>query len=254
MASTAPHPLDEYLILRDEVSERASRLFTTYDEHLRCRRGCYYCCDEITVLPIELEALRRWIGEHGMPTADRLGGPPSDRGETPEAIREREEARRRGSASASGRAGAPERASIDRSARASIDRSAHGTFPPPPGAGRRCAFLGRAGECTVYGGRPVICRTHGLPLAYRVYEYDIHGREVAPDHPRYTDLWCDLNFTTLGEQDAPRLFDREGRVDMDGINRTIESLNEAFLATEAGSRYRGLPPGEDRFVLGVLLR
>ncbi len=193
------HPLEKYLGLRTDVSERAARLFDRYDEHLRCRRGCYYCCDEITVLPIELEALRLWTAENGMPARERLGG-------------------------------------------------------PPPGPRRRCAFLGRSGECTVYGGRPIICRTHGLPLAYRVYEYDLHGREVAPEHPQYTDLWCDLNFTTLGDEGASRFFDQEGRINMDEINRGIEELNAAFLDSEAGSRYRDLPPGEDRLVLGVLLR
>ncbi|MFW6262268.1 MAG: hypothetical protein ACOC6J_11870, partial [Spirochaetota bacterium] len=198
MASGPRHPLDDYLSFRNEVGERASRLFAAYDEHLRCRRGCYYCCDEITVLPVELEALRLWIAEYGTPPANRLGGPPSDRGEAPEAIRERDEAARRRSA-AGGR-------DAD-DARASVDRTAHGTFPSPPGARRRCAFLGRSGECTVYGGRPVICRTHGLPLAYRVYEYDLHGREVAPEHPQYTDLWCDLNFTSLADEGATRLFD-----------------------------------------------
>ncbi len=30
--------------------------------------------------------------------------------------------------------------------------------------GEACAFLGEAGLCTVYEVRPIICRTHGLPL------------------------------------------------------------------------------------------
>lgn len=30
----------------------------------------------------------------------------------------------------------------------------------------RCVFLGESGECRVYEGRPIVCRTHGLPLEY----------------------------------------------------------------------------------------
>ncbi len=29
-----------------------------------------------------------------------------------------------------------------------------------------CSFLGEAGQCRVYEERPIVCRTHGLPLAY----------------------------------------------------------------------------------------
>jgi uncharacterized protein len=32
---------------------------------------------------------------------------------------------------------------------------------PPPGG---CAFLDEGGACTIYEARPVLCRTHGLPL------------------------------------------------------------------------------------------
>ncbi|MFW5788732.1 MAG: hypothetical protein ACOCW3_02220, partial [Spirochaetota bacterium] len=160
MNPPTPDPIAAYLEHRSLVSERASRLSDRYDGHLRCRRGCYYCCDEITVLPIEFEALRLWVAENGMPTADRLGGPPSDRGRAPAAIRERDETAQTRRASAAWQP-------------TSVDRSAHGTFPSPPAPRRRCAFLGRSGECTVYEGRPIICRTHGLPLGYRVYEYDL---------------------------------------------------------------------------------
>jgi len=35
--------------------------------------------------------------------------------------------------------------------------------PHPQGA---CAFLGKAGACRVYGERPYVCRTQGLPLRW----------------------------------------------------------------------------------------
>jgi Fe-S-cluster containining protein len=209
-------PLDRYLELRGHVTRTSGQLFEHYAPHLRCGRGCYYCCDEITVLPIELEAVRLWLRDHGTPAASHQDGPSGSR--------------------------------------RSEDRAAQGTFPTLETSQARCAFLGREGECTIYGGRPIICRTHGLPLAYRVYEYDRHGRELHPDRPEYTDLWCDLNFASLSGDRASGFFDEHGRINMDELNRAIEQLNEEFLDTDAGAPYRGLPPGEDRFPLKTLLR
>lgn len=44
----------------------------------------------------------------------------------------------------------------------------------------RCSFLGTGGVCGVYEGRPIVCRTHGLPLSY-------------PDGPDI--VTCEKNFT-----------------------------------------------------------
>jgi len=236
-------PLSGYFGLRERVSREAARLFTRYADQLRCRRGCYYCCDPITVLPIEIEAVRRRLDEVGFPPPERLGGPDEDAGGTPETIAAAEDRRSR-DRSADGLFAAPTVRPDDR----------RHTAAPRVRAHDRCAFLGRAGECTVYEARPIICRTHGLPLAYRVYEYDAQGRELRRDDPEYLDLWCDLNFRTLNDADAPATFDANGRINMDLVNREIERLNDAFLATRAGGRYRDLPPGEDRLPLGTLLR
>jgi Fe-S-cluster containining protein len=212
-------PIDDYLALRSRVTREAAELFERHAPHLLCRRGCYYCCDAISVLPIEFEAMRRELEANGYPDPSLLGGPRADTGETPETLT----ARRR-------------------------------TTPTRRGPARRCAFLGRDGACTVYGSRPLICRTHGLPLAYRVYEYDANGREVRPQTPEYMDLWCDLNYRALSDDDAPAFFDANGRIRMDAINEELERLNEAFLATESGRRFRNLPPGEDRLPLANLMR
>jgi hypothetical protein len=37
---------------------------------------------------------------------------------------------------------------------------------PPLAARGRCALLNRVGHCTGYPGRPIVCRTEGLPLSY----------------------------------------------------------------------------------------
>lgn len=187
-------PMDLYLELRERVTNEADSLFARYRSRVACKRGCYFCCDPITVLPIEIAALRNWVEEHGAPDPNRLGGPPDD------------------------------------------------NRP-------RCRFLGKNGECTVYEARPLICRTHGLPLSYRVYEYDMHGREIGPDAPHYTELWCDLNFTDVPEEEIDALFDEQGKINMHLIHEATEALNDAFLMTIAGSGYAHLPPGEDRMEL-----
>ncbi|NBF40918.1 MAG: hypothetical protein GVY14_10925 [Spirochaetes bacterium] len=172
----------EYEGLRARVTRESAELFEHYAAHLQCRRGCYYCCDDIAVLPIEFEALRRAVSETGIPTAAGSGGPPE------------------------------------------TDR-------------RRCGFLGPEGECTVYAARPVICRSHGLPLAYRLYEYDEQGRQISGT--RFMDSWCDLNFTHLDDESAGAYFDRHGRINQALVNETLEELNRRFLASPAGRQYRG---------------
>lgn len=224
-----PDPLLDYRSLRQAVDALVAPLFAAYSAHLRCRRGCYFCCVAIEVLPIELEALRRGLTEDGVPEAGELGGPPEDTGNTP----------------------------ADLVATVSVDRSDSGVHPPAPEPLRRCAFLGREGQCTVYAHRPLICRTHGLPLSYRLYEYDLEGRLVEGDEPRLTDLWCDLNFRDLSDAAARALFDSRGRVNMARLNEQLEALNEEFLQTRAGrgwhTRLEEAPPGYGRLPLSVLL-
>lgn len=105
-------------------------------------------------------------------------------------------------------------------------------------------MLAGDGVCSVYPVRPVICRVHGLPLAYPVYEYDQEGRRLTGE--KRMELWCDLNFTELSEEGAQRLFDEHGRVDMVALNGTLEAINSAFLESEEGAPYAGV----ERLTLG----
>ncbi|MFO7780932.1 MAG: YkgJ family cysteine cluster protein [Spirochaetia bacterium] len=198
----------EYEALCARVTRESAELFERYAAHLQCRRGCYYCCDDIAVLPIEFEALRRAVSETGIPSGAGSGGPPEDEGLTPGEL-----ARRR-----------------------SHDRTPAGRVENSEADRRRCGFLGREGECTVYAARPVICRAHGLPLAYRLHEYDEHGRGV-PGRT-YMDSWCDLNFTGLADESAAAYFDRHGRINQARLNETLEELNRRFLSSPDGARYR----------------
>ena len=189
--------LDEYHRLIDEVDAEVGPLFRHYRNHLQCRKGCFFCCSEIEVLPVEHFALRRWLASHGR---DGAQDPPP---------RSRE----------------------------SRDQTASGILAGS-GSEAGCPLLSTAGSCSVYPGRPMICRVHGLPLAYQLYEYDRKGRLV--NEEERMDLWCDLNFADLPEKEAPKLFDAEGRVDMVKLNGRLGEINEHFLSSEEGRAYDGM--------------
>lgn len=195
----------EYEQLLDRVDVLSEPLFERYASHLKCRRGCYFCCANIAVLPVEHHHIRRWLAEQGRGPGAGAEGPEGDDAAPP---RER-----------------PSR-----------DRTGSGILPAATGEREgSCPLLDGDGGCSVYAARPVICRVHGLPLAYPVYEYDQSGALKREDERM--DLWCDLNFSTLSESSAVSLFDRQGRIDMVTLNRELEAINRRFLASREGTRY-----------------
>lgn len=203
--------LEAYRELVREVDELSERLFNRYKSNLECRRGCYFCCSSIAVLPVEHFVARRWH----LRVSARSESALSESAAT---------------------------ATIRGPAR---DRTAQGALPVAPGEeGARCAMLGGDGACTIYPARPVICRVHGLPLAYPLYEYDQAGRLL--DGEERVDLWCDLNFTDLSEEAAPTFFDEHGRVDMVALNEKLEKINSSFLESQEGAPYTGV----ERLTLG----
>lgn len=78
-----------------------------------------------------------------------------------------------------------------------------------------CIFL-KKDLCTIYEMRPLICRTHGLPLAYGEDE-DPLKRNIS---------FCELNFT----KEVPE-FGPDNVLDMDEINIELVRLNENFIKT-----------------------
>lgn len=54
-----------------------------------------------------------------------------------------------------------------------------------PHRGKRCSFLSAGGECLIYEARPLVCRSHGIPLQYA----DPEGGNES----KLRDV-CDLNF------------------------------------------------------------
>jgi uncharacterized protein len=79
----------------------------------------------------------------------------------------------------------------------------------------KCAFL-KNGLCQIYEFRPLICRTHGLPLAY--------GKDDDPMDK--TVSFCELNF-----KDGEPEFSEKNVLDMDELNIEFTLLNEKFIKT-----------------------
>ena len=77
-------------------------------------------------------------------------------------------------------------------------------------------------RCAIYASRPVICRTHGLPLLYMSLEGD-----------DYELSCCELNFTDFDPED----FGEENTYPMDRINSELYLINRAFVAGYKGGKY-----------------
>jgi uncharacterized protein len=92
---------------------------------------------------------------------------------------------------------------------------------PVPKDEVQCRFLVDH-SCTIYDSRPVICRTHGLPLLYMGMESD-----------EYELSLCELNFTEYDFED----FDEENTYPMDRINSQLYQINKNFVAGFEGGKY-----------------
>lgn len=79
-----------------------------------------------------------------------------------------------------------------------------------------CVFLDGQGSCQIYPFRPMICRTHGLPLVYWHDETDPPGWGV---------MFCEQNFTEADEI----AFGPDNTLNMDTINEKLARLNVAFV-------------------------
>ncbi|MDH4202725.1 MAG: YkgJ family cysteine cluster protein [Phycisphaerae bacterium] len=82
--------------------------------------------------------------------------------------------------------------------------------------GKECGFLDREDGCQIYPFRPIICRTHGLPLAY--WQDDSHP-------PGYGIIFCDQNFDAAGDIG----FDANNTLNMDQVNEKLARINIVFL-------------------------
>ena len=116
--------------------------------------------------------------------------------------------------------------------RAELDFEALPELPIPTDAAQ-CRFLVDH-SCTIYNSRPIICRTHGLPLLYR-----------SMDSEEYELSLCELNFKEYDFED----FDEENTYPMDRINSQLYRINKDFAAGFEGGRYNE----QDRIPLSDLI-
>jgi uncharacterized protein len=93
-----------------------------------------------------------------------------------------------------------------------------------PHKSKRCAFLDQEGACTIYEWRPIICRSHGIPIQYKDAREDIF-RDV-----------CELNFTSA---DIAELAPSEV-LNIDTLNMLLALLNTQAYGKKS-KRYPLLP-------------
>lgn len=85
-----------------------------------------------------------------------------------------------------------------------------------------CPLVDTEGACQLYGARPVICRTHGLPI---LFADESGGRRVD---------FCPENFKGLESLSG------ESMVDLDALNQMLTAVNAQFCEALFG----GAPPFE----------
>ncbi len=93
-----------------------------------------------------------------------------------------------------------------------------------------CPLL-KDGACLLYGARPLICRTHGLPLL---------GRR---DGERFID-YCPENFKGMESLPASAI------IDLETLNATLAAVNRLFVKESGGDEARA----EERITIARSLR
>ena len=81
----------------------------------------------------------------------------------------------------------------------------------------RCAFL-MQGLCGIYASRPMICRTHGLPVAFL---------NMDSEEPEMSVSFCPLNFIEADEDGLS--FGPQSTIDIDDLNMKLYAANLQFL-------------------------
>ncbi|MCX7786216.1 MAG: YkgJ family cysteine cluster protein [Spirochaetes bacterium] len=165
-----------------EVDALCDRLGAIHRTHLSCRKGCFTCCTDISVLAVEAFSILRGVGTPLL--------------------------------------GIPEEGKAFENINANY-----------------CVFLDLEGACKIYPYRPLICRTHGLPLLYPILEYDEAGKERALEEPAWQLFYCDLNFQGVEDEEMERVFTPETVLNMEEWNEQLVLINEGFRGSADGSSF-----------------
>lgn len=87
-----------------------------------------------------------------------------------------------------------------------------------------CGFL-HDGLCRIYLFRPIICRTHGLPIIFI---------DDSSDESRWEVSYCELNFTASDKIE----FSDDMLFDIEEINAELNHINHDFVASLPTGQYQ----------------
>ena len=87
-----------------------------------------------------------------------------------------------------------------------------------------CGFLNEEGLCRIYPFRPIICRTHGLPILFL---------NDSQEEPAWEVSFCELNFRNRASIE----FTEDTLLDIETINAELNRINDQFIASLSGNEY-----------------
>lgn len=87
-------------------------------------------------------------------------------------------------------------------------------------AGSRCSFLNMQGSCTIYEARPIVCRSHGVPIRFEGEEKQM-----------LVDV-CPLNFDDVELADI----DAADFINIDTLNTILAAIAKQFAPNDMGDR------------------
>lgn len=151
--------LNRYYEFRKVTDINCMRLVKAHKKQIVCKKGCSSCCVNLSVFPVEFEAIKREMAADGFDIASVV-----------------------------------------------FDDKA------------TCGFL-KDDLCQIYKYRPIICRTHGIPIAF--------SNEDDPAEIFKEVSFCDLNFDNF-DDDEGLVFSDENTLDIDELNTIFFKINYEF--------------------------
>jgi uncharacterized protein len=87
-----------------------------------------------------------------------------------------------------------------------------------------CGFLNEEGLCLIYPFRPIICRTHGLPILFL---------DDSQGEPSWEVSFCELNFRNKTSIE----FTDDTLLDIEKINTELNRINDQCVSSLSGNEY-----------------
>lgn len=99
-----------------------------------------------------------------------------------------------------------------------------------------CGFLNEKKLCRIYRFRPIICRTHGLPILFL---------NDSRENPAWEVSFCELNFRNKTGIE----FTDEALLDIETINADLNRINDQYISSLPGNKCSA----RERIPLGNLI-